>query len=419
MYLAALSSHLSNHPGFATAQRQLVPFQGDPNRPALQLWLDATNIRSLLLQQKRGKVAAAAVEGLQGVILQLLPVVGLDAFDITKLAPDRNNVRRVAASSSSSKKKAAQNQQQQGQEQQEMLLPTPAYNAGVLQDMLLLLGSKKLQQAAAAAGPRFADAAVLLKVWAVQQGLACHNVLPAASYVCCSGGAAASGQATPSAACSAAAAGAVSEAQADGLSGHVLTVLLLLAVQQVGAAAAAAMSAVQQFRCALQLLTDKQAWSKATLSLPLDPEVPVQLQKQQQPAAAAQPGSVSKDHSRLVQKLQQQLQRLPPPAAAADVFRKQFDVTLLDSSGHLNLAVSVSSTALQLAQQAAQRAVEILNGQNLEPSLVIAALFSADRGLAGVFDYWWTVELPNESGGSSATASSSSSSMPGDQHPMR
>jgi U3 small nucleolar RNA-associated protein 22 len=349
------------------------------------------------LQQQGSAAAAAAGFGQEGLVLRLLPAVNLDAFKLSKLSPDRNNVRWVTGASSSSSKKAPEQQQQQ---QDGDLLPTPHYNAGIIQDMLLLLGQQRLQAAAAAAGPRFADALLLLKVWAQQQGIAVHGVLPADSS-------------SRDAALAAAAA-----AQADGFTGFLLAQLLLVALQQAGAGAAAAMSPLQQLRCALQLLADKKVWSKAGLTVQRDSSVPVELrllqqaeQKQQNvSAAAAVPGKVSKDHAKLQQQLQQQLQQLPAPpaAAAAAAARKAFDVVLLDSSGHLNLAANVSKSTLQLAQMAAARSLAILNRADFEPDAVFGAVFRPAQGLAVVFDYWWSVELPQQQ-----------QQQPGDQHPLR
>jgi U3 small nucleolar RNA-associated protein 22 len=351
------------------------------------------------LQQQGSAAAAAAGFGQEGLVLRLLPAVGLDAFEFSRLSADRNNVRWVTGASSSSSKKTPEQQQQQ---QDVDLLPTPHYNAGILQDMLLLLGQQRLQAAAAAAGPRFADALLLLKIWAQQQGIPVHGVLRSNSS---------SRSAAPAAAAAAAA------AQADGFSGFLLAQLLLAALQQAGAGAAAAMSPLQQLRCALQLLVDTQSWSKAGLTVQRDSSVPAELrllqqaeQKQLNAAAEAVPGKVSKDHAKLQQKLQQQLQQLPAPAAAAAAARKAFDVVLLDSSGHLNLAANVSKSTLQMAQMAAARSLAILNRADLEPDAVFGAVFRPAQGLAGVFDYWWSVELPQQQ---------QQQQQPGDQHPLR
>jgi hypothetical protein len=347
--------------------------------------------------QQQGSAAAAGF-GPEGVVLRMLPAVGLDAFELSKLAPDRNNVRWVSSS-----KKVAQ-QQQQVQDQDQNRLPTPQYNAGILQDVLLLLGQQRLQAAAAAAGPRFTDALLLLKVWAQQQGIAVHGVLPTDSRSC---------YPSSSSSSSNAALAAAATAQADGFSGFLLAQLLLAAVQQSGPGAAAAMTPLQQLRCALQLLADKQSWQKAGVAVTRDSSVPVELrllrqaEQRQSAAAAAVPGKVSKDQAKLQQKLQQQLQQLPAPAAAA-VQRKAFDVVLLDSSGHLNLAAAVSKSALQLAQMAAARSLAILNRADLDPDAVYGAVFRPGLGLAGVFDYWWSVELPQQQ-----------QQQIGDQHPMR
>jgi U3 small nucleolar RNA-associated protein 22 len=365
----------------------------------LLLHLNPKSLAAALQQQG----SAAAGFGQEGLVLRLLPAVGLDAFELSKLAPDRNNVRWVTAAGSSNSRKAAQQQQQQ--EQQQDLLPTPHYNAGVLQDVLLLLGQQRLQAAAAAAGPKFADALLLLKVWAQQQGIAVHGVLPADSRSC---------YPSSSSSSSSAALAAAAAAQADGFSGYLLAQLLLAVLQQTGPGAAAAMSPLQQLRCALQLLADKQAWLKGGLAVARDSSVPVELrllqqaeQRQSAAAAAAVPGKVSKDQAKLQQKLQQQLQQLPPPAAAAAAMRKAFDAVLLDCSGHLNLAAAVSKSTLQLAQLAAARSLAILNRADLEPDVVYGAVFRPGRGLAGVFDYWWSAELPQQQ------------QQPGDQHPMR
>lgn len=429
LYLAQLSQHLAAHPAFSAAQQQATALHGDPYRPALLLHLDAAALSNLLLQQKqqhgqkaaRGSSSTAAAPagagafGSTGLTLQLLPTVGLDCFDLAKLAPSRNNIRWAAAAArgGSSSLKAVPQQQDVPQE----LPPTPHYNAGVLQDVLLLVCSHKQQQAVHAGGARFADALMLLKVWAQQHGLTTHGVLPPAAYACYGP------QHQQQQQAGSMLAAATTAVQADGFSGHLLCALLIAAVQKTGAAALS-MSSLQLFKSALQLLADRQQWVKgAGLALARDSSVPAALRTQQQQGkqppqqAVPEDGKVSKDHARLLQKLQQQLQSLPAPTDAAAAFRKAYDVAFLDGSGHLNLAAGVSSAQLQLAQAAAQHSLSVLNRQALDPDVVYAAVFKPGQGLARVFHYTWTVELTAAPGSSSSGAKQQAA--PGDQHPMR
>jgi hypothetical protein len=186
------------------------------------------------------------------------------------------------------------------------------------------------------------------------------------------------------------------------------------------------MSSLQLFKAALQLLADKQQWVKgAGVSLSRDSSVPAALRKQQQhhqpQQTTAVEGKVSKDHARLLQKLQQQVQTLPAPSGTAAVFRKAYGAVLLDGSGHLNLAAGVSSAQMQLAQAAAQQSLSVLNRQSLDPVAVYAAVFKPGQGLARVFHYYWTVELPGGTGssGSSSGGMLQQQQHPGDQHSMR
>ena len=114
-------------------------FQGDPRRPALVLRLSPE--------------ASPA-----GHSLRLLPVPPAGAFPAPRLGPDRNNLRTAVRGGGGGGEAAAE------------LLPTPHYNTSVLQDMALLEHSDAME-AAAAELPCFADAAMLLRVWARQQGL--------------------------------------------------------------------------------------------------------------------------------------------------------------------------------------------------------------------------------------------------------
>lgn len=423
LYLAQLSQYLAAHPAFSAAQQQATALQGDPYRPALLLHLDTAALSTLLQQQSaqtaaRGSntAAAAGAFGSTGLILRLLPTVGLDCFDLAKLAPSRNNIRwavpaPAGAIDSSSGKVVPQ--QQDGQQE---LPPTPHYNAGVLQDMLLLVSSHKQQQAVHAGGVRFADALVLLKVWAQQHGLSTHGVLHPAAPACYGPQHSQHGQHKQENAGGLLAAAATA-VQADGFTGHLLSALLIAAVQRTGETAIS-MSSLQLFKAALQLVADKQQWVKgAGASLTRDSSVPAALRKQHQQhqQTAAVEGKVSKDHARLLQKLQQQLQSLPAPTDTAAAFRKAYGAVLLDGSGHLNLAAGVSITQLQLAQAAAQQSLSVLNRQSLDPDVVYAVVFKPGQGLARVFHYTWTVELPDSSGSSS----NSGMQQPGDQHAMR
>jgi U3 small nucleolar RNA-associated protein 22 len=289
-----------------------------------------------------------------------------------------------------------------------------------MQDMLLLVSSHKQQQAVHAGGVRFADALVLLKVWAQQHGLSTHGVLHPAAPACYGPQHSQHGQHKQEMAGSLLAAAATA-VQADGFTGHLLSALLIAAVQRTGEAAVS-MSSLQLFKAALQLLADKQQWVKgAGVSHTRDSSVPAALRKQHQQhqqhqQTAAVEGKVSKDHARLLQKLQQQLQSLPAPTDTAAAFRKAYGAVLLDGSGHLNLAAGVSSTQLQLAQAVAQQSLSVLNRQSLDPDVVYAAVFKPGQGLARVFHYTWTVELPDGSGNSS---NSGTQQQPGDQHTMR
>jgi hypothetical protein len=280
---------------------------------------------------------------------------------------------------------------------------------------------------------------MLLKVWAQQHALTAQGVLPAAAYACYGQQQQQQQQQQGGNMLATAA------VQADGFSGHLLAALLLAAVQKVGDAAAV-MSPLQLMRSALQLLADKKQWGGkgGGLSLARDASVPAALRQQQSPSAAtaaagAVEGKVSKDHARLVQKLQQQQLLLPAPSDAAALYSKAYDVTLLDSSGLLNLAAAVSSTQLQLAQAAAQQSLAVLDTPGLEPDAVYAAVFKPGQGLTRVFHYCWTVKLPHDPSATSSSSSSGGGSsggggilrgwqqeqqhqqqqLPGDVHPMR
>ena len=135
LYLGHLAQAVEGLAGVSALEWE--SFQGDPRRPALVLHLSPE--------------AAPA-----GHSLRLLPVPPAGAFPAPRLGPDRNNLRTAVRGGS-------------GDAAQE-LLPTPHYNALVLQDMALLRHSAAME-AAAAKLPCFADAAMLLRVWARQQGL--------------------------------------------------------------------------------------------------------------------------------------------------------------------------------------------------------------------------------------------------------
>jgi hypothetical protein len=274
-----------------------------------------------------------------------------------------------------------------------------------------LVNSHKQQQAALAGGTKFVDALLLLKVWAHQHGLSTQGVLPPVQYAC-GGSQQQQQQQQQAGSMLAAAAAAVAATQADGFSGFLLSALLTAAVQKTGEAAAS-MSSLQLFRTALQLLADQKQWSKgAGVGLSRDNSVPSTLhQRQQQQQAAAAEGKVSKDHAKLLQKLQQQLQSLPAPPELTAAFKKAYGVTFLDGSGHLNLAAAVSNTQMQLAQAAAQRSLGLLNRQELESDAVYAAVFKSGQGLNGVFHYYWTVELPEQQ-------QQQQQQLPGDQNSM-
>jgi U3 small nucleolar RNA-associated protein 22 len=447
--VAQVAAHLARHPLFATATQQLAAQQGDPCRPVLLLHVQPDALGAIMQQgaaqqhgrTARGNAAAAVAAGAwpQGIVVRLLPVLGLDAFEVSRLAPDRNNVRwltaaaaaaAAAAAGGAKRGAAAANGQQRGgktdTEAEPQLPPTPHYNAAILADMLLL-SSQHTQAAAAAAagGARFVDALLLLKVWCQQHGVSSQGVLPSAIPACYGTHQQQQQQQQQQLQASAAPSplAAAAAVQADAFSGHLLAALLSTALNQAGAASAAgAMTPLQQMRCALQLLADRAAWSKGALALPRDASVPPELRALHQQhsgdaaanaaaagAAAPVPGQVSRDHAKLQAKLQQQAQQLPAPAPAAGVFRKQYDATLLDASGHLNLAAGVSAPLLQLAQRAAAQSLAVLARPDLEPDAGYAAGFRPGAGLAQAFDYWWTVELP----------AAASTGQPGDQAPMR
>ncbi|WIA14624.1 hypothetical protein OEZ85_003130 [Tetradesmus obliquus] len=97
------------------------------------------------------------------------------------------------------------------------------------------------------------------------------------------------------------------------------------------------------------------------------------------------------------------------PAVGLDAFEvSKLSPDRNNVSGHLNLAAAVSRSSLQLAQMAAARSLAILNRADLEPDAVYDAVFRPGLGLAGLFDYWWSVELPQQQ-----------QQQLGDQHPMR
>lgn len=135
LYLGHLAQAVEGLAGVAALEWE--SFQGDPRRPALVLRLTPE--------------ASPA-----GHSLRLLPVPPAGAFPAPRLGPDRNNLRSATRGG--------------GGEAAAELLPTPHYNTSVLQDMALLEHSATME-AAAATLPAFADAAMLLRVWARQQGL--------------------------------------------------------------------------------------------------------------------------------------------------------------------------------------------------------------------------------------------------------
>jgi U3 small nucleolar RNA-associated protein 22 len=148
--------------------------------------------------------------------------------------------------------------------------------------------------------------------------------------------------------------------------------LLVIAVEKIGATAAI-MTPLQLFRCVLQLLADKLAWSKG-----------LALTKVKAVAAKGQ------------QQQQQVLELGDPPALAA--FRKQYAVVLLDHTGWYNAAAGVSASCFGLAAAEAQRSLGLLAGKG-DPLETFGALLCTPRYADGIYDYVWHVTLPQQDSG--------------------
>ena len=80
-----------------------------------------------------------------------------------------------------------------------------------------------------------------------------------------------------------------------------------------------------------------------------------------------------------------------PPDGAA--WRRRHEVVFVDSSGWLNLAAGVSKAALAQARACASHSLALLNGGTPE---AFEAVFLAPNSLAGLWDYWYHVQLPEE-----------------------
>ena len=316
--------------------------------------------------KRAGNSSSSSGGGGAGVVLRLIPVIAPDAFPLGKLAPTRNNVRWVAkeiptpaaagavagavANGAAAAGHGKKHQQQQ-QPPEDLWLPTPHYNAVVLRDMLAVAHQERLQQAVQQI-PGFKDALLLLKVWAVQCGMSTQSLLYPSG----------SSSSSSSWGCS----------QSDGFSGHLLTLLLVVASERAGATAAI-MTPLQLFRSVLQLLGDRVAWSKGVVLARVK--------------AVAVKGGLQQ---------QQMLALTNPPAVAA--FKKQYAVVLLDHTGWYNAAAAVSASCLGLAAAEAQRSLGLLGGKG-DPLETFGALLCTPRYADGMYDYVWHVTLPEGEGG--------------------
>lgn len=139
LYLAHIAAALRREAAQLGIQKvEWAVANGDPRRP------------SLLLHLAKGSSPA-------GTAIQILPTIAPGTFPLPRLAPTRNNLRSVCAP----------NPAADGTPQ---LLPTPHYNHSIVVDMLLLEHAHAFATAKAQL-PHFAEAAVLLRVWARQQQL--------------------------------------------------------------------------------------------------------------------------------------------------------------------------------------------------------------------------------------------------------
>jgi len=179
--------------------------------------------------------------------------------------------------------------------------------------------------------PKLVEGVLLLKVWARQQGL----------------GAAAAGGA------------------ADGLDGHLLTMMMAHLVVQ--GRVNVFTPPLQMLRAALQLLADPASGPAGrgfSMAGPGSETVSA--------AGFAGPGAT-------------------PPAL--DVFRKQHEVVVVDPTGWVNLAARMSRSAAQHTAAAARQTLSLLDSP-LDPGAAFQAVFLSRVSPAVSFDYHWRVALP-------------------------
>jgi U3 small nucleolar RNA-associated protein 22 len=192
LYLAHAAAALRSAAApLGLARVEWAAVNGDPRRPALLLHLQAG--------------ASPA-----GAALRLLPALAAGTFPLQRLAPGRNNLRSAVLPAAATGGEAQQ-------------APTPHYNNSILQDMMAARHAAAVK-AAAARVPRFAEAAVLLRVWARNQQL---------------------------------------DAGADGLGGFLLTMLLAHLVQK--GVATPGMNAMHLFRTAVLALSNRKTFSGSGL----------------------------------------------------------------------------------------------------------------------------------------------------------
>ncbi len=424
----------------------------------------------------------AALGGADGIVLRLMPAVSLNSFELSRLAPSRCNVRWGSGAGNAAAGSGTAQQQQQQQGESALLPPTPYYNAAVLADVLLLPHQLQLEAAAAAAGGNgsvFRRALLLLKLWCQRRGLSEVGVLPLAVRSCYSSSSSSLNEAAPAASGSSAPGAAAQRmldsaatVQAGGLSGHMLSWLLVAAVQRAGGGAAVSMTPLQLLRGALALLAERTLLARGGgVTLARDTSVPAELQRlvaanvgsagrgrhgHATPCPAQ--GSVSRDAARTAARLDSQCSTLPPPPPAAEHRKAVVAATaaaaaaswshstaaglpqaaarggslplLLDPSGHANLAVGVPRSLVAAAAAAAARCLALLGSVKVEPEVVYGACFGPGcSGAVAALDYAWTLQVPLEQAASSSILahssssilahSSSSSSALGDEHPMR
>ncbi len=98
-------------------------------------------------------------EGIQGIKMHIGTAIPVDTFPLSRLAPDRNNLRSHVVCKGDDML-----------ESDTVLVPTPVYNSGIVEDMLSLNRAMELQSLAQRF-PAVGDVIILLMAWAHKHGL--------------------------------------------------------------------------------------------------------------------------------------------------------------------------------------------------------------------------------------------------------